>query len=429
MTTTTDTDLSALTLDAFDRRAYALARTGAPALDALATDADARGAGTPDAWNALLGDTFGAMFKSAPAVRENAPPAPAALMTEMMSGAEYAKMREITRLDEIASTLATIELGETLRGKLPEDEQERRTVLRRAMRAARQKTEETLEAAAALGCGRDKGEIGRTDTASVAALANKLANDERLKRIARLAGRMNREAMARHARRVEHGRNEVCGVQLSDDVARAVPSELAMLAHPVLRREFYRRVAERQLMTYAMRGVAGVARGPIVACVDISGSMSGEPEVWAKAVALGLLRIAREERRDFALILFSNDATTYDLGRDPTPDAILAALAPYCGGGTDFVKPLESALAIIESPSRAELRKADVVFITDGEAGIPDASADRIREHKARLGTRLWSVFVGMSEHTNALTALSDGATWMSDLGSDTGALNLAFGI
>ena len=53
-------------------------------------------------------------------------------------------------------------------------------------------------------------------------------------------------------------------------------------------------------------GVDGRPGGPIVMVVDGSGSMAGERNIWARAVAMCLLHIARIEKRDFALVEFSS---------------------------------------------------------------------------------------------------------------------------
>ena len=43
----------------------------------------------------------------------------------------------------------------------------------------------------------------------------------------------------------------------------------------------------------------------MVICVDGSGSMSGSKELWAKAVALTLMDIARREKRACLALVFS----------------------------------------------------------------------------------------------------------------------------
>jgi uncharacterized protein with von Willebrand factor type A (vWA) domain len=89
-----------------------------------------------------------------------------------------------------------------------------------------------------------------------------------------------------------------------------------MLRHPVLCREFKRRFVEGQLLEYAVRGEDKAGRGPMVVCIDGSGSMAGAKELWAKAVTLALADIARLERRQCRAIIFSgghSDLGVFDL--------------------------------------------------------------------------------------------------------------------
>src|SRR5690606_25975869 len=85
---------------------------------------------------------------------------------------------------------------------------------------------------------------------------------------------------------------EVRGVERSSELARMLPSESALLTRPALRRLWRARWAERALLTYHAPGVVTerirttqtfddgttteqrrADRGPVVICLDTSGSM------------------------------------------------------------------------------------------------------------------------------------------------------------
>ncbi len=91
---------------------------------------------------------------------------------------------------------------------------------------------------------------------------------------------------------------QVDGIQQGDDILRLLPPELATLGITELEYEFYRRLVEKQLLTYRLHGeawresdrTAGSTpdvdeqpRGPFIVCVDTSGSMGGFNEQCAKA--------------------------------------------------------------------------------------------------------------------------------------------------
>lgn len=106
---------------------------------------------------------------------------------------------------------------------------------------------------------------------------------------------------------------QVDGLQQSDDILRLLPPELATLGITELEYEFYRRLVEKQLLTYRLHGESWrekvierpvvhkdydeQPRGPFIVCVDTSGSMGGFNEQCAKAFCLALMRIALAENR------------------------------------------------------------------------------------------------------------------------------------
>ena len=118
---------------------------------------------------------------------------------------------------------------------------------------------------------------------------------------------------------------ELRGIRFTDRFENQLGSEAAMLLHPVLHKLWRARRAEARLLGYDSEAVlhdlrpdpatpprADVApprpealeRGPIIVCLDTSGSMKGAPEVIAKAVTLEAMRTAHRERRGCLLVAF-----------------------------------------------------------------------------------------------------------------------------
>jgi len=120
---------------------------------------------------------------------------------------------------------------------------------------------------------------------------------------------------------------ETRGLTRSGDISRLLPAESAILARGRTVRQskllFYARLAEKGLQTYERDGwgefptqihsqrreIRPTAdRGPILLCVDTSGSMRGARETVAKALALECMRAAREQERDCYVFAFSGPA-------------------------------------------------------------------------------------------------------------------------
>ena len=268
-------------------------------------------------------------------------------------------------------------------------------------------------------------------------LGDQLLHNEKLKRLADLVGAFRPAARAFRREKIERRPAEIHAVERGNALSRLLPSEAAALGHRILRRDFLRRYVEGDLLQYAIEANAPAQKGPLVVAVDGSGSMRGERELWAKAVALTLLEIARRGRRYFRAVVFSHnpkDLRTFDLlaaprtglRAPPPPVADLMKFAEYFpSGGTDFQAPLDAAVALIEE--HPKLKRADIVLITDGQAAVSDPWRVAFDRARIRLGFQLYGVVVdpdagrrGPPQPTPAiLTTLCDRVSRVSDLTAD----------
>ncbi len=120
-----------------------------------------------------------------------------------------------------------------------------------------------------------------------------------------------------------------------------------------------------------------------ICCLDESSSTESEAAAWGKAVAMTLLEIAAESRRRFALIHFAGSSSCQvDIFRpgEYTLEDKLTAAETFLGGGTNFERPIREALRLMDTEG---FEKADVVFITDGECELPDASQQELQVSQA----------------------------------------------
>lgn len=226
--------------------------------------------------------------------------------------------------------------------------------------------------------------------------------------------------------------SEVRGVKRTAQLARMLASEAAMLGHPLLHRLWQARFAEQQLLTYedeavltqwrlqpdTTRAAAAatqaepLGQGPIIVCLDTSGSMRGAPENVAKACVLQALRSAHAARRACRLLAFGGAGELLEQELALTPEglqALLDLMGQSFDGGTDVQTPLERAIALVRSQSFA---LADILLVSDGEFGVTPATLAQLRECKTRLGLRVHSVLIGDRE-TIGLLEISDQIHWV----------------
>jgi len=255
-------------------------------------------------------------------------------------------------------------------------------------------------------------------------LGKRLAGNEKLKKLARMVGRMKFHALALRKKIFERSSEEILEVERGDFVSRLLPHELLTLSHPILRKDFQRRFLDQELLQYSLRGIEEKGKGPMVVCLDGSSSMAGEKEIWSKAVTLTLLEIARRQRRLFRSICFSSEETPLQIldmnskGHYEIETEKVMDLAEYFpGGGTDFQKPLDAALDCLK---KSRYKKGDIVFITDGECQVTPEWAEEFRIEKEKLGFSLFSILIDVGPSSlGTLKEFSDRITTIKQLTGD----------
>jgi uncharacterized protein with von Willebrand factor type A (vWA) domain len=347
-----------------------------------------------------------------------------------------------------------------LEAKSEQIEDQARRAAREALSEAGEEIAETNDAIAAYGgySYEQSMPTQRMNTTEKMKLARQIKDTPKLAKIAELAGRMVNTALQKQKTKVIHPPDEIVGITQGDDLARVLPSETLLLDDPVTEPLFYQKFIERELMQYDMIGHEQQARGPIICCVDLSGSMDGlhinprrlrkisqdqsaeaaaeymrksyTKEVWAKAVLLALLAIAQRQHRDFAVVYFSSygEIKTYTFPKAAATTAQLLDLATFFyGGGTTFDGWMIEALKIAE---RGPFQEADVITISDGEVFISDESRD---EYNARRQAREMHAY-GVLLETNRqageiMESITDHYITVTDLGNDGKALDMLFTI
>lgn len=236
-----------------------------------------------------------------------------------------------------------------------------------------------------------------------AALAAQLQGNTRVKELARKMGRdYISEEKKRKVRVPQASRSEVHGTHRSDDLMRVLPSELLNLEDETLETIFYARLLEKNLLSYELQGVTYIngeesfqqdkRTGPVVACLDTSGSMQGAPLLKAKALLLAIANILKKEDRSLHVLLFGSAGEIREFSMAAHNDAagLLGFLQQGFGGGTDFETPIRRALAIIAE--QKNYKKADVLMISDGDCGLSPEFVASLQQQKATLDCSVYSI-------------------------------------
>jgi uncharacterized protein with von Willebrand factor type A (vWA) domain len=263
---------------------------------------------------------------------------------------------------------------------------------------AGQKAAEAAKGIPSFGAGLGAGEPTYTSPEQALTIAERWANEPDLRAMADLFGRMDRDIRFKRSKRVVGGNEEIVDVKTGDNLARVIPSELALLGDEDLEDDFLARFASGELLEFSTVGEEHAGRGPCIVVLDGSSSMKGTRNVWARAVAMCLLHIARLEKRDFGCVEFSSGGQVTDWQFPASralagEDVIDMASHMFAGGTTPIIGVTRATEIMRDAP---EFRKADCVMVGDGEAGFGPED-ERLRDQLHEMGVRIFAIGVGGS--------------------------------
>ena len=234
------------------------------------------------------------------------------------------------------------------------------------------------------------GELAREDLETVLKTAKFIESNPGVRQLCDILGRMAAHDRRREIERIMasveyeatvpdvNSREEIVGLTFGRRVDDIVPSELATMSDNDLSVVFDQKYVEGRLLSFERIGRSSETRtskqeqwrerdwederGPIILCVDTSGSMAGAPEAVAKAVALALASKAHKENRSCYLIAFSVGIEVFDFTANQSLRGLLSFLQLGFHGGTDAAPALEKGMEMMKSPMYAN---ADLLVVSD----------------------------------------------------------------
>ncbi len=244
---------------------------------------------------------------------------------------------------------------------------------------------------------------------------------------------LQRQPLRAQETRLAGAPGELTGVRFGCSLEHMVPADAALLRHPVGRRLWRARHAEGRLLAYNTEAVlldwkpdpaaaqtASAApqaqtleRGPMLLCLDTSGSMRGAPELIAKAVVIAAVRSAHASGRACRLVAFGGpgELVQRDLTGTGGLQAVLDLMGQAFDGGTDIQTPIEAA---IKSVHEAAWSSADLLIVSDGEFGCVAHTLHQLDDARSQLGLVVHGVLVGDRE-TLGMLEVCDHIHWVRD--------------
>lgn len=234
---------------------------------------------------------------------------------------------------------------------------------------------------------------------------NEVAN--KMGRIAADVGKQNLKVSSGMFYKYEHASgSDIEGVSAGHDLNALLPIELAHCVDYELEDIFIRRYLTNQLQLFryksetsnpsrSMQRKPARLKGPMIVCLDTSGSMSGKPEKIAHSLIIKLLEIANRQKRDCYLITFSVRIHCADVRKERAK--LLDLLAHTSTGDTNATQMLKATMNLLES--KKEYINSDVLWITDFRIPKTTESLLRQMENYRNEGTRFYGLQIGLAEH------------------------------
>lgn len=170
-------------------------------------------------------------------------------------------------------------------------------------------------------------------------------------------------------------KDEIVGIYFSKDIENIVPEELSLLCDRDFEKLFKLKYIENRLMCFDKNSYifderetrkiqSGYidGRGPVIICIDTSGSMKGINEYIAKATMLKIVMQALSEDRNVYLINFSVEIYSCKFSKNYGLNELIDFLKLSYHGGSDIYKALYEANRIMKTD---DFKNADVLVLSD----------------------------------------------------------------
>lgn len=364
----------------------------------------------------IIGDCWHAFYYKSPVLNDHAKQLDEMqyeFMIEFLKNEEYIQWHELTKGDELLSVLTSVSIAEQIQksfqyyeeqknpfqieqleafrqrrlepdaaSELPEKRKFMKQLSRTSIGMMLQENKKTIHQtkSAVMKVGTMDGKkMEQVPLSEQFKLARIISERKELHKIAELVGRFKRIAMKKQ--KTKHQQTiEQQSVSFGYELSRLLPAELTnyMMGHSKL--DFLKRLSEQQALVFNKKGKERQGKGPIIVCMDESSSMTSI-KAQSKAFCIALLNIAKKQKRDFAIIPFAThvgEVKYFRKGQAKTQDLIQFSDS-FIGGGTNYELPLREVLKLL---MKSELKKADVLFVTDGSSFLPSRFIEEFKQTK-----------------------------------------------
>jgi len=264
------------------------------------------------------------------------------------------------------------------------------------------------------------GSLGSTKELSTerTELINSLTTNGSLKNILKMVGRL-KKLMNSFPALVKSKRKEKIYEIEQDRAPKELSRERMLAANDDTFDQYCFRFATRkQWKKKKGNGQDESGLGPILMCIDTSGSMHGERIELAVALAIATASIASDTKREFKAVTFNKKlGHEFYIPKKARNSDVLTVLKMIsklgASGGTSFNPPVKWAVdQALKHP------KSDILFLTDGTGSCSTKMSSMLEFAKKKRGLRLFTVLIGEDDypHAGGIEEISDGVINVKEL-------------
>lgn len=199
---------------------------------------------------------------------------------------------------------------------------------------------------------------------------------------------------------------DIQGITVGNDLNALLPMELAHCADTELEDLFVYKYLTSKLQTFRYKSEImqparrlekkkATQKGPMIVCLDTSGSMVGKPEKVAHSILVKLLEIADKQQRNCFLIAFSVSINPIDMRKDRA--RLLEFFSRTACGDTDATQMIKGMFRLLESGK--EYMNADVLWISDFKIPLSSTALTRKLQEYKKEGTHFYGLQIGIAEN------------------------------
>lgn len=222
-------------------------------------------------------------------------------------------------------------------------------------------------------------------------------------RLAKLIGRSGDGIMSSAGSFSTATKSDIGGITVGNDLSSLLPTELALLSEPATQSVFYKNYATRRLQVFASTSHDTKGKkhrdGPVIICMDTSGSMKGEPVLVAKALTMAICIIAQRNHRPVLVVRYSEGHELFRLHNIGEQKKDVLEFLSVVGMGGNNEDELFRWLFTDIMPNERDYDAADVLCISDfGWTPVREESMELI-ENEKRKGMVFYGLNIAKDRH------------------------------